>query len=69
MLLLPLIISFRAVLIAEPAIFQPGHLKMLDGYIDFFMDPHLAECYLKLVEELNKLIQKKVYFEINQLLY
>lgn len=33
---------------------------MLDGYIDFFMDPSLAECYLKLKEELNKLIQEKV---------
>lgn len=33
---------------------------MLDGYIDFFMDPSLADCYLKLKEELDKLIQKKV---------
>ncbi|KAK4761225.1 hypothetical protein SAY87_006118 [Trapa incisa] len=40
---------------------EPGHLKMLDGYIDFFMDAHLAECYLKLKEELNKLIQEKLY--------
>ncbi|KAF3434352.1 hypothetical protein FNV43_RR25455 [Rhamnella rubrinervis] len=39
---------------------QPGHLKMLEGYIDIFMDPSLAECYLKLKEELNKLIQKKL---------
>ncbi|GMN59197.1 hypothetical protein TIFTF001_028289 [Ficus carica] len=38
---------------------QAGHLKMLDGYIDFFMDPSLAECYLKLKEEVNKLIQGK----------
>ncbi|KAI0523117.1 hypothetical protein KFK09_005507 [Dendrobium nobile] len=37
-----------------------GHLKMLDGYIDFFMDPSLAECYWKLKEELNMIIQKKL---------
>lgn len=39
---------------------QVGHLKMLDGYIDFFMDPSMAECYLKLKEELDKHIQKKL---------
>ncbi|QCD85833.1 ATP-dependent RNA helicase DHX36 [Vigna unguiculata] len=39
---------------------QAGHLKMLDGYVDFFMDPNLADCYLKVKEELNKLIQKKL---------
>ena len=39
---------------------QAGHLKMLDGYIDFFMDHTLAECFLKLKEELDKLLQKKV---------
>ncbi|KAJ6720057.1 ATP-DEPENDENT RNA HELICASE [Salix viminalis] len=39
---------------------QAGHLKMLDGYIDFFMDHNLAECFLKLKEELDKLLQKKV---------
>lgn len=33
---------------------------MLDGYVDFFLDPNLADCYLKLKEELDKLIQKKV---------
>ncbi|KAL5647306.1 hypothetical protein ACJX0J_041661, partial [Zea mays] len=38
--------------------FQAGHLKMLDGYIDFFMDPSLSECYLQLKEELDKLIQQ-----------
>ncbi|XP_051123438.1 DExH-box ATP-dependent RNA helicase DExH3 [Andrographis paniculata] len=37
-----------------------GNLKMLGGYIDFFMDPSLAECYLKLKEELDELIQKKL---------
>ncbi|KAM1467045.1 hypothetical protein ACFX2I_032190 [Malus domestica] len=39
---------------------QAGHLRMLDGYIDFFMDPSLVDCYLKLKEELNELIQKKL---------
>ncbi|KAG4947099.1 hypothetical protein AAZX31_15G204200 [Glycine max] len=39
---------------------QAGHLKMLDGYVDFFMDPNLADSYVKLKEELNKLIQKKL---------
>ncbi|RHN40516.1 putative RNA helicase [Medicago truncatula] len=39
---------------------QPGHLKMLDGYVDFFMDPNLADCCLKLKGELDRLIQKKV---------
>ncbi|KAJ6810675.1 DExH-box ATP-dependent RNA helicase DExH3 isoform X1 [Iris pallida] len=37
-----------------------GHLKMLDGYIDFFMDPSLAECYWSVKEELDKLFQKKL---------
>ncbi|XP_038690760.1 DExH-box ATP-dependent RNA helicase DExH3 isoform X2 [Tripterygium wilfordii] len=39
---------------------QPGHLKMLGGYVDFFMDPILADCYLKVKEELDKLLQKKL---------
>ncbi|KAI5403762.1 hypothetical protein KIW84_051065 [Lathyrus oleraceus] len=39
---------------------QTGHLKMLDGYVDFFLDPNLADFYLKLKEELDKLIQKKL---------
>lgn len=33
---------------------------MLEGYVDFFMDPNLAECYSKLKEELDRLVQKKV---------
>lgn len=37
---------------------------MLDGYIDFFMDPSLMDCYLKLKEELNELIQKKVSLDM-----
>jgi hypothetical protein len=28
--------------------------------VDFFMDPNLADCYLKLKGELDRLIQKKV---------
>ncbi|KAH9610799.1 hypothetical protein KSS87_023690 [Heliosperma pusillum] len=39
---------------------QPGHLKMLNGYVDFFMDPNMAECYCKLKEELDKLLQTKL---------
>ncbi|KAF4401183.1 hypothetical protein G4B88_014024 [Cannabis sativa] len=39
---------------------QAGHLKILDGYVDFFMDPSLAECFLKLKEELNMLIEGKL---------
>ncbi|KAG6630812.1 hypothetical protein I3843_13G038200 [Carya illinoinensis] len=39
---------------------QAGHLKMLEGYVDFFMDPSLAECYTKLKEELDKLVKKKL---------
>lgn len=38
----------------------PGHLRMLDGYLEFFMEPELAEIYLKLKEELDELIQKKL---------
>ncbi|KAF5193581.1 Atp-dependent rna helicase protein [Thalictrum thalictroides] len=37
-----------------------GHLKMLGGYIDFFMDPSLEECYWNLKEELDKLLQTKL---------
>lgn len=37
-----------------------GHLKMLEGYVDFFMDPSLEECYWNLREELDKLLQKKL---------
>lgn len=33
---------------------------MLEGYIDFFMDPSMAECYVKLKQELDNLLQKKV---------
>lgn len=36
------------------------NLKMLNGYVEFFLNPTLAECYLKLKEEIEKLIQKKL---------
>ncbi|KAK9074968.1 hypothetical protein SSX86_003287 [Deinandra increscens subsp. villosa] len=39
---------------------SPGHLKMLGGYIDFFMDPTLAESYTNLKQELDQLLQKKL---------
>ena len=31
-----------------------GQLKMLEGYLEFFMQPDLVETYLKLKEELEK---------------
>nr|GMD45472.1 DExH-box ATP-dependent RNA helicase DExH3 [Ipomoea batatas] len=37
-----------------------GHLKMLDGYLELFMDPSLAECYMNLKEQLDELVQKKL---------
>ncbi|CAN6439906.1 unnamed protein product [Victoria cruziana] len=37
-----------------------GHLKMLEGYIDFFMEPSMAELYWNLKEEMDKLIQRKL---------
>ncbi|KAF5730335.1 DEA(D/H)-box RNA helicase family protein isoform 1 [Tripterygium wilfordii] len=37
-----------------------GHLKMLGGYLEFFMKPALAETYLNLKRELDELIQKKL---------
>ncbi|KAL3829852.1 hypothetical protein ACJIZ3_018654 [Penstemon smallii] len=37
-----------------------GHLKMLEGYIEFFMDQNLAECYVKLKQELDELLHKKL---------
>lgn len=39
---------------------QDGHLKMLGGYLEFFMDPALAEMYQSLRRELDELIQTKV---------
>ncbi|KAF8390072.1 hypothetical protein HHK36_024593 [Tetracentron sinense] len=37
-----------------------GHLKMLGGYLEFFMKPAMAETYLKLKIELEELIQNKL---------
>ncbi|KAK4430264.1 DExH-box ATP-dependent RNA helicase DExH5, mitochondrial [Sesamum alatum] len=37
-----------------------GHLKMLGGYLEFFMDPALAELYQSLRRELDELIQIKL---------
>uniref|UniRef100_A0A1D1XP56 Double-stranded RNA-binding protein 2 n=3 Tax=Anthurium amnicola TaxID=1678845 RepID=A0A1D1XP56_9ARAE len=33
---------------------------MLNGYIDFFMDPSLADCYWNLKREFDKLVQQKL---------
>jgi hypothetical protein len=40
--------------------YQDGHLKMLGGYLEFFMNPSLADMYQSLRKELDELIQKKV---------
>ncbi|XP_062145221.1 DExH-box ATP-dependent RNA helicase DExH5, mitochondrial [Alnus glutinosa] len=37
-----------------------GHLKMLGGYLEFFMNPSLADMYQSLRKELDELIQKKL---------
>ncbi|PON47342.1 ATP-dependent RNA helicase DHX [Parasponia andersonii] len=37
-----------------------GHLKMLGGYLEFFMKPSLAETYIFLKKELDELIQMKL---------
>ncbi|CAK9152113.1 unnamed protein product [Ilex paraguariensis] len=37
-----------------------GHLKMLQGYLEFFMKPALAVTYLSLKRELEELIQNKL---------
>ncbi|GMH17063.1 hypothetical protein Nepgr_018904 [Nepenthes gracilis] len=37
-----------------------GHLKMLDGYLEFFMKPSLTDTYLCLKRELEELIQSKL---------
>jgi ATP-dependent RNA helicase DHX36 len=39
-----------------------GHLKMLGGYLEFFMKPDVAEIYQTLKKELDELIQNKVSF-------
>lgn len=37
-----------------------GHLKMLGGYLEFFMKPNVAGIYVSLKKELDELIQKKL---------
>ncbi|KAG8388002.1 hypothetical protein BUALT_Bualt02G0079800 [Buddleja alternifolia] len=37
-----------------------GHMKMLGGYLEFFMKPELAATYLSIKGELDELIQKKL---------
>ncbi|CAN0877048.1 DExH-box ATP-dependent RNA helicase DExH5, mitochondrial [Linum grandiflorum] len=37
-----------------------GHLKMLGGYLEFFMKPTMAEMYTNLKRELDELIQMKL---------
>ncbi|VYS51691.1 unnamed protein product [Arabidopsis thaliana] len=37
-----------------------GHLKMLGGYLEFFMKPDVAEIYQTLKKELDELIQNKL---------
>ncbi|KAK6134232.1 hypothetical protein DH2020_032037 [Rehmannia glutinosa] len=43
-----------------------GHLKMLGGYLEFYMDPAIAELYQSLRRELDELIQTKVLLPSNQ---
>lgn len=44
---------------------QDGHLKMLGGYLEFFMKPDLASLYLHLKKELEELIQSKVRIKLS----
>ncbi|CAH1416050.1 unnamed protein product [Lactuca virosa] len=37
-----------------------GHLKMLGGYLEFFMEPSLAEMYLNLRKDLDELFKYKI---------
>ncbi|KAL3685927.1 hypothetical protein R1sor_003949 [Riccia sorocarpa] len=39
---------------------EPGHLLMLDGYLEFFTQPEVATTIMLLREELDELIQKKL---------
>ncbi|KAL7245499.1 hypothetical protein ACSBR2_000769 [Camellia fascicularis] len=41
-------------------LYSDGHLKMLGGYLEFFMKPALAKMYQSLRRELDDLIQNKV---------
>ncbi|CAI9292560.1 unnamed protein product [Lactuca saligna] len=40
---------------------QDGHLKMLGGYLEFFMEPSLAELYHNLRKDLYELFQYKFF--------
>lgn len=44
---------------------QDGHLKMLGGYLEFFMNRDLASTYLSLKSELENLIHYKVLLIYN----
>lgn len=33
---------------------------MLNGYVEFFMEPSLADCYKNLKNQLDELLQRKV---------
>lgn len=48
---------------------QDGHLKMLGGYLEFFMSRDLASTYLSLKSELENLIHCKVLSISNILFY
>ncbi|KAL5817928.1 hypothetical protein ACOSQ3_026306 [Xanthoceras sorbifolium] len=37
-----------------------GHLKLLGGYVEFFMKPAMANMYLSLKQEMDELIQQKL---------
>jgi len=39
---------------------QPGHLVMHNGYLEFFMQPEVASMYLRLRNELDELLTKKL---------
>lgn len=40
--------------------YQDNHLKMLGGYLEFFMEPSVAEMYQSIRRELDDFIQSKV---------
>ena len=48
---------------------QDGHLKMLGGYLEFFMNRDLASTYLSLKSELENLINCKVLEIYNVFFY
>ena len=48
---------------------QDGHLKMLGGYLEFFMSRDLASTYLSLKNELENLIHCKVFASCSVLFY